>query len=524
VFEGWQRPGVAQFRQPHNFLGLGRRLLRDRAPDLYRDLLGAGAVEVEQFCFLAGAAPQPGDQDLATIGCRRPVFEAALRRAVHAEPAIELRSGCRVTGLALSNSRRAHVAGAVLAGGETVVADLVVDASGRSGRTAAWLAEVGLGPVAERSSGCGLLYYSRHFQRRDGVPDPPYASVLAGPRGDLGYLAYAIFVGDNRTFAVIIMAPPWDREFRALRHPQAYMRAARLLPGVAAWIDPDVAVPVTPVLPFGQVTNMVRRYLTGAGPVAPGLQPAGAPPRGSPDPPGPPALGWQAPLPPRPRLAPRGGYGSPGRSALQTYRRRRADELASWARTAVWRAAATAAAGMTAAAVAGWRLRFRVSRDTRAWRDGARGERATARLLRRLHRRGYVVFHDVAIPGTPANADHLLIGPPGAILVDSKRYTGQVTQTPDGRVWHNHYPMDHTLRALRLETAAISAALRIRVRPVMCVHGAQVAHCGFTACDVEILPAGRLRNLLRVSGPQQLGEADVAALVAHALSVLRPAG
>ena len=275
VFESWQRTGVAQFRQPHNFLGLGRRLLRDRAPDLYRGLLAAGAVDVEQFRFLAGAAPQPGDEDLATIGCRRPVFEAVLRRAVQAEPAIDLRSGCRVTGLVLSGGRPAHVEGAVLAGGETVAADLVVDASGRGGRTAAWLAEAGLGPVAERSSGCGLIYYSRHFQRRDGVPDPPYASVLAGPRGDLGYLAYAVFVGDNRTFALIIMAPPWDREFRALRHPEAYMRVARLLPGVAAWIDPDAAEPVTPVLPFGQVTNTVRDYLTGAGPVAPGPQPLG---------------------------------------------------------------------------------------------------------------------------------------------------------------------------------------------------------------------------------------------------------
>jgi 2-polyprenyl-6-methoxyphenol hydroxylase-like FAD-dependent oxidoreductase len=167
------------------------------------------------------------------------------------------------------------VAGAVLAGGETLAADLVVDASGRSGRTVAWLTEAGLGPVAERTSGCGLIYYSRHFQLRDGVPDPPYASVLAGPRGDLGYLAYAIFVGDSRTFAVIIMAPPWDREFRALRHPEAYMRAARLLPGVAAWTDPDAALPITPVLPFGQVTNTVRDYLMSAGPVAPGLQPVG---------------------------------------------------------------------------------------------------------------------------------------------------------------------------------------------------------------------------------------------------------
>jgi 2-polyprenyl-6-methoxyphenol hydroxylase-like FAD-dependent oxidoreductase len=275
VFERWQRTGVAQFRQPHNFLGLGRRLLRERVPDVYDGLLGAGAVEIEQFRFLAGADSRPGDQDLATIGCRRPVFEAALRRAVQAEAAIDLRPGCRVTGLAVSGGHPTHVEGAVLAGGETVAADLVVDASGRSGRTAAWLADAGLGPVAERTSPCGLVYYSRHFRLRDGVPDPPYASVLAGPRGDLGYLAYAIFVGDNRTFAVIIMAPPWDRELRSLRHPEAYMRVARLLPGVAAWIDPDAAEPLTPVLPFGQVANTVRRYLSAAGPVAPGLQPVG---------------------------------------------------------------------------------------------------------------------------------------------------------------------------------------------------------------------------------------------------------
>jgi hypothetical protein len=275
----------------------------------------------------------------------------------------------------------------------------------------------------------------------------------------------------------------------------------------------------------------------------PPQRPNEGPLRGSPDPLHPAALGWPAPLPAGPRPGARRGYGSPGRSALQTYRQQRAAELAGWARTAGWRAAAILAAGvlagvlvqavgldrlalpvgLVAAVAAGWRLRFRLSRDTRAWRDGARGERATARLLRRLHRHGWVVFHDVAIPGTPANADHLVIGPPGVLLVDSKRYTGQVTQGPDGRVWHNHYPMDHTLRALRLETAAISAALRVRVRPVMCVHHAQVADGGLVAGDVEILPAGRLRSMLR-NRRQQLGEAEVAALVAHALSVLHPAG
>ena len=261
-------------------------------------------------------------------------------------------------------------------------------------------------------------------------------------------------------------------------------------------------------------------------------QPTQAPLRGSSDPTGPVATGWRPSLAGQ-RLAPRGGYGSPGHSAMLRYRRQRARELAGWLPSVGWRAAAVVAAGMLAALLAqaaglhqhllpvglaagmlvGWRLRFRVSHDARAWRRGARGERATARRLRRLPRRGYAVFHDVGIPGTPANADHLVVGPPGVVLVDSKRYTGQVTQTADGRVWHNHYQMDQQLRTLRLETEAISRALGVRARPVMCVHRAQVAYGGLQAGQVAIVPAGRLRGMLRHSG-RRLGEADVAALVA----------
>jgi hypothetical protein len=36
-----------------------------------------------------------------------------------------------------------------------------------------------------------------------------------------------------------------------------------------------------------------------------------------------------------------------------------------------------------------------------AWQRGARGERQTARLLDRLGRDGYQVFHDLALPGPP---------------------------------------------------------------------------------------------------------------------------
>jgi hypothetical protein len=267
------------------------------------------------------------------------------------------------------------------------------------------------------------------------------------------------------------------------------------------------------------------------------------PARISPAPFGPARAGWPAPVLADPTLAPAGGYGTPGRSALAMYRRERARERAAWARSLPWRAALVLAAaagaailagaaglhrqallaGFAAGTAVGWRLRFRVSRDTRAWRDGAKGERATARLLRRVARHGYAVFHDVAIPGTPANTDHVVIGPAGVVLVDAKRYTGRVWQTPDGRVWHNQYPMDRPLRALRMEAAAIADLLGMPVHPLVCVHGAHVDFAGLAAGDVEIVPAGRLCGVL-TNGGQRLTSADVAALVAHAHAVLRPAG
>jgi Nuclease-related domain len=61
--------------------------------------------------------------------------------------------------------------------------------------------------------------------------------------------------------------------------------------------------------------------------------------------------------------------------------------------------------GGLAAMAAGWGLRFRPSPDAVAWRYGAAGERRTARLLAQLERHGWVVLHDLAVPGSRANID-----------------------------------------------------------------------------------------------------------------------
>jgi hypothetical protein len=69
--------------------------------------------------------------------------------------------------------------------------------------------------------------------------------------------------------------------------------------------------------------------------------------------------------------------------------------------------------GGLAAAAAGWALRFRPSPDTSARRRGPLGERRTARLLGRLEGHGWAILHDLAVPGSRANLDHLAIGPVG---------------------------------------------------------------------------------------------------------------
>jgi hypothetical protein len=150
--------------------------------------------------------------------------------------------------------------------------------------------------------------------------------------------------------------------------------------------------------------------------------------------------------------------GRPGASAQARWRRARAAEWAVWTRSLPWRVAAIlgigAASGVLgslvvprlslmigglATVVAGWGLRFRPSPDTVAWRRGAAGERRTARLLSPLERRGWAVLHDLAVPRSRANLDHLVIGPGGVFVIDSKQYRGRLQLDAVGKLWHGRY-------------------------------------------------------------------------------------
>jgi len=65
------------------------------------------------------------------------------------------------------------------------------------------------------------------------------------------------------------------------------------------------------------------------------------------------------------------------------------------------------------------------------WQQGAWGEQATANALRALEHEGWVVLHDLT--ANRGNVDHVVIGPGGVFLLDTKRLAGSVT-VENGRV------------------------------------------------------------------------------------------
>jgi hypothetical protein len=132
-----------------------------------------------------------------------------------------------------------------------------------------------------------------------------------------------------------------------------------------------------------------------------------------------------------------------------------------------------------------------------------------------------VVFHDLAVPGSLANVDHLVIGPTGVFVIDSKQWTGSVHQSPDGLAWHNHYPLERTLERVRWEAEAVGRVLGTHTTPLVCVHGAHVHGGGLHAQGVAIVPASLLRSAL--GDDRVLSDADVELLATTAWTRLHPA-
>jgi 2-polyprenyl-6-methoxyphenol hydroxylase-like FAD-dependent oxidoreductase len=264
----WDRRGAPQVRHSHAFLARLRNLLRDQAPDVLDELFAAGATEIpftaELPPTLTDRSAQPGDEDLVALACRRTTFEWVLRRAVLAQPGVEMHDGVAVEGLDFAPGRPPRVIGVA-----ERRADLVLDARGPRSTSDPWLRSIGAAQVPEELHESGIVYFSR-FYRLVGDPGTrPGANTAAV---DLGYLKYAVFLGDNDTFSITYAVDARDEQLRkGLADADTFEAAARVLVAAEPWRAAGVSEPITGVEVMAGLRNRYRPLVVDGTPLVHGF-------------------------------------------------------------------------------------------------------------------------------------------------------------------------------------------------------------------------------------------------------------
>ncbi|EAW30406.1 hypothetical protein GP2143_09380 [marine gamma proteobacterium HTCC2143] len=272
AFFDWDRKGAGQFRHPHAFLGLMCNLIQDNYPDLLDDFTSAGAlrVEFEQMIppdLRRKYTPEPGDERLWILMCRRATIETVLRRYVERQQNINIISGKAVTGFVVDDqSDDLKVTGLQL-GDTTFFADIVIDASGRTTKFPGWFKALGH-EIEEEKDDAEIVYFTRHYKLKPGVAEPS-ADGPERPAGDLGYLKYGLFKCEDGNFSIIICVPAAEIALRkAVNNAEQFDEICLNIPGLQPWVREDVSLATTDSFGFGDIHAVWRHYIQNEKPVA----------------------------------------------------------------------------------------------------------------------------------------------------------------------------------------------------------------------------------------------------------------
>lgn len=262
-----QRPGVPQGYHLHMMVSLGLKILDEMFPGATKELLAAGAPIIDNrdlsavYIEVRGHAlcrtGKLADPDAMPVQpASRPLLESVVRQRVRAlsnvtvldghdviEPVLD---GGAVTGVRISDRTGSD---------QTMLsADLVVDATGRSARTPAFLEAHGFPRPAERSYRVQLSYVSQLFRFAPGAlrDKVVFASpTLERPSG-VGMLAY-----ENDTLIATSIGVD------GYRLPT---RLPEVLAGIAECVPAEVHTALAAAEPVGEThhrqfpTSVWRRY------------------------------------------------------------------------------------------------------------------------------------------------------------------------------------------------------------------------------------------------------------------------
>ena len=151
------------------------------------------------------------------------------------------------------------------------------------------------------------------------------------------------------------------------------------------------------------------------------------------------------------------------------------------------RVAAVAVAVAVGAVIVAW-----PGRRAGRWAAGAAGERRTAEALHGVEREGWAVLHDVRLRGRRWNLDHVLVGPGGVVVVETKQWRTPV------RALRRHPRIVEERVGWQVDALRTATGGRVAVHGFLCVHGAPVRRWRLTGARWAPVGDGRhLRRWLR---------------------------
>ena len=167
-----KRLGVPQTNFAHILVKRGLQIIEELFPGFQDELIAQDAIEVDvaaDIDFLSsGGWGVRFDSDIKIVSCSRTLLEQSLRKRILALPQVKIETDTRVKAL-LTNGDRTGVTGVTLqqrdaSTPESVFAELIVDASGRSSSLSKWLTALGYEPPEATVVDAHIGYATRIYK------------------------------------------------------------------------------------------------------------------------------------------------------------------------------------------------------------------------------------------------------------------------------------------------------------------------------------------------------------------------
>ncbi|MEU5980293.1 FAD-dependent monooxygenase [Streptomyces sp. NPDC047315] len=257
------RRGVPQGWHPHVLALKANHLLESLFPGLAEQYVADGGVPAgmlsQHRLFYYGHWLRQSETELETVWASRPFLEDGIRERIHAHTNLTVRHGWEaVAPIAKTPDRITGVTVARGGGGgeaEDLAADLVVDATGRTGRARAWLTELGYPLPNEEQIQVNLAYASRIVGC---APDvfPRDRAIAVGPRLDRPRGLYFTVQEEGRWTLTVY----GYGDHRPSTDPEEFMDQVRALAPDDVWAVIRDAELLTDVHSFQVPRTFRRRY------------------------------------------------------------------------------------------------------------------------------------------------------------------------------------------------------------------------------------------------------------------------